>query len=77
MDTNKVPGEISHDRRRFLGTAGAAALAVGAARFGMIGRAKAQTTGASSAGLAAVDSGVNYSFGPVKQINADVLNVGA
>lgn len=53
VDTNKVPGEISHDRRRFLGTAGAAAPAVGAAQLGMTGSAKAQTTGAGSAGLAA------------------------
>ena len=30
MDTSKTPGEIGHDRRRFLGTA---ALAVGAAQF--------------------------------------------
>ena len=45
MDTGKGPGEISHDRRRFLGTAGAAALVVGAAQAGLIGSAKAQTTG--------------------------------
>jgi hypothetical protein len=32
VDTRKTPGEISHDRRRFLGTAGAAALAVGASQ---------------------------------------------
>ena len=35
MDTSKGPGEISHDRRRFLGAAGAAALAVGAAQAGI------------------------------------------
>ncbi len=76
MDTSKMPGEINHDRRRFLGAAGAAALAVGAAQIGMIGPAKAQTGAARAAGLPAVRSGANASFGPVKQINAGVLNVG-
>jgi hypothetical protein len=76
VDTSKTPGEVSHDRRRFLGTAGAAALVVGAAQFGMIGSAKAQTTGATAAGLSAVNAKTNTSFGPVRQINAGVLNVG-
>ena len=76
MDTSNGPGENSHGRRRFLGTAGAAALVAGAAQLGMIGSAKAQTTGTSSAGLAAADAGTSYSFGPLKQINAGVLNVG-
>jgi alpha/beta hydrolase fold len=74
-ETSNELGEISHGRRRFLGTAGAAALVAGAAQLGMIGSAKAQTTGTSSAGLAAA-GGTSYSFGPVKQINAGVLNVG-
>jgi len=52
MDTSERPGDINHDRRRFLGAAGAAALAVGAAQLGMIGSAKAQTSTAGSAGLA-------------------------
>jgi hypothetical protein len=75
-NTSNGPGEISHGRRRFLGVAGATALAAGAAQLGMIGSAKAQTTATSSAGLAAADAGTGYSFGPVRQINAGVLNVG-
>ena len=39
MDTSNGPGENSHGRRRFLGTAGAAALVAGAAQLGMIGSA--------------------------------------
>jgi pimeloyl-ACP methyl ester carboxylesterase len=76
VDTSETPGEINRNRRRFLGTAGAAALAVGAAQFGMIGSAKAQTSVANAAGLAAVKAGTATSFGPVKQIKAGVLNVG-
>jgi pimeloyl-ACP methyl ester carboxylesterase len=73
MDANKMPEEIDRGRRRFLGTAvGAAALAVGAAQFGMIGSAKAQTGTVA----AAARPGTNTSFGPLKQINAGVLNVG-
>jgi pimeloyl-ACP methyl ester carboxylesterase len=56
--------DISHDRRRFLGAAGAAALTAGAARLGLTGSARAQA-GAPAA-----------SFGPVRQIVAGVLDVG-
>ena len=76
MDTNAMPREINYDRRRFLGTAGTAVFAIGAAQLGMIGPAEAQTSGARTAGLAAVKPGTNTSFGPVKQIDAGVLNVG-
>jgi len=73
MDASEMPREINHDRRRFLGAAaGAAALAVGASQFGTAGSAKAATraTGAASAAAASA------SFGPVRQINAGVLNTG-
>jgi pimeloyl-ACP methyl ester carboxylesterase len=73
VDTSKTPEEVSHDRRRFLGAAGAAALAVGAAQFGMIGSAKAQT---GVVRQPAVNRGVSASFGPLRQTNAGVLNVG-
>ncbi len=77
MDTSEVPGDINHDRRRFLGAAGAAALAVGATQLGMIGSAKAQTGRVGSAGLATAGlAAASTAFGPVKQINAGVLNVG-
>ena len=75
MDTSKTTGKINHDRRRFLGAAGAAALAVGAVQLGTTGTAKAQTSEASAAGLPASEAGTSMSFGPVKQINAGVLNV--
>jgi pimeloyl-ACP methyl ester carboxylesterase len=64
MDTN-------HNRRRFLGTAGAAALAAGAAQLGMMNSAQAQTR-TSTAGAVAGSA----SFGPVRQIEAGVLNIG-
>jgi pimeloyl-ACP methyl ester carboxylesterase len=81
VDTSETHGEINHNRRRFLGTAGAATLAAGALQFGLIGSANAQTSkaqvgAAGAAGLAATRAGTAASFGPVKQINAGVLNVG-
>lgn len=76
MDTNETTGKVSHDRRRFLGAAGATALAAGAVQLGAIGAAKAQTSGTRAGGLSASQPGTSASFGPVKQINAGVLNVG-
>jgi pimeloyl-ACP methyl ester carboxylesterase len=76
METSKMPGEAGPGRRRFLGTAGAAALAVGAAQLGVIGAANAQTIKAGSAGLPAASLGTSASFGQLKQINAGVLNIG-
>lgn len=70
MDSSNVPAEVSTDRRRFLGTAGAAVLAAGAAGFGVTGTAKADpdhATGGETGGL---------SFGPVRQINAGALSTG-
>jgi len=77
MDASERPGDVNHDRRRFLGAAGAAALAVGATQLGMIGSAKAQASTAGSAGLATGGlAAASTAFGPVKQINAGVLNAG-
>jgi pimeloyl-ACP methyl ester carboxylesterase len=70
-----MPGEINRDRRRFLGAAGAAAVAIGAAQFGLAGCTKAQTTQAGALNGPALALGT-ASFGPVKQIHAGVLNVG-
>ena len=73
-----LPGEIVSDRRRFLGTAGAAAVAIGAAQFGLAGCTSPQTSaarGAGAAGRAAVSPG-KTSFGPVRHAKAGVLNVG-
>jgi pimeloyl-ACP methyl ester carboxylesterase len=69
MNAIKEPGEINCDRRRFLGTA---ALAIAAAELGMIGSAPAQ----SGKKKPAIRPGTNASFGPLKQIDAGVLNVG-
>jgi pimeloyl-ACP methyl ester carboxylesterase len=64
---------IDHRRRRFFGTA---ALSVAAARLGMIRAANAQSNEAKPTRLPAIKPGVNTSFGPLRQIDAGVLNVG-
>jgi pimeloyl-ACP methyl ester carboxylesterase len=66
---NPMPEHIDHHRRRFFG---AAALTIAAAQFGMIGSAEAQ----SAKDAAAIRPGTNTSFGPLKQIDAGLLNVG-
>jgi pimeloyl-ACP methyl ester carboxylesterase len=65
--------EINHQRRRFLG---AAAATIATARLGMSGSAAAQSSQANPARLPAIKLGTNTSFGPLKQIDAGVLNVG-
>src|ERR1700719_1532220 len=62
--------ETTQDRRLFLGTA---AMAVAATQLGMINPAAAQRTEAK---MPAIKPGTNTSFGPLKQIDAGVLNVG-
>jgi pimeloyl-ACP methyl ester carboxylesterase len=59
----------NHDRRRFLG---AAAMTIAAAQFGMTGSSQAQ----SAKDAAAIKPTTNTSFGPLKQIDAGLLNVG-
>ena len=73
MDEKESNEQIDRGRRHFLG---AAALAVGAAEFGVMGGANAAASGAARAGLATGKPGTQPSFGPVKQINAGVLDVG-
>ncbi|MGC1320524.1 MAG: alpha/beta hydrolase [Pseudolabrys sp.] len=65
--------DINHHRRRFLGTA---AMTIAAAQLVMTGSARAQSGNAGPATLPAVKPGTNTSFGPLKQIDAGVLNVG-
>jgi pimeloyl-ACP methyl ester carboxylesterase len=60
---------VDQDRRRFFGTA---AIAFAATQFGMIGTAAAQR----EAQIPPVKPKTNTSFGPLKQIDAGVLNVG-
>jgi len=62
--------DINQDRRRFVGTA---AMAVAAAQLGVSGRAEAQRMEAK---MPAIKPGTHTSFGPLKQINAGLLNVG-
>jgi pimeloyl-ACP methyl ester carboxylesterase len=65
--------QINHARRRFFGTA---AISVAAAQFALSGLAQAQSGNAKPASLPAIKPGTNTSFGPLKQIDAGVLNVG-
>jgi hypothetical protein len=65
--------DIDHDRRRFLGTA---AMTIAAAQLVMTGSAGAQSGNARPAVLPAIKPGTNTSFGPLKQIDAGLLNVG-
>ena len=64
---------INYDRRRFLGTA---SMTIAAAHLGMMGSAHARSSKAKPADLPAVKPGTNTSFGPLKQIDAGLLNVG-
>jgi hypothetical protein len=73
MDTIKMPNEINLHRRCFFGTA---AVTVAAAQLGMIGSASAQAGTAKASALPAIKPGTNKSFGPLKQIDAGVLNIG-
>ena len=65
--------EINHARRRFFGTA---AMSLAAAQFALSGLAQAQSGKAKPASLPAIKPGTNTSFGPLKQIDAGLLNVG-
>ena len=66
-------GKINLNRRSFLGTA---AMAIAAAQFGMIGNAEAHTRMTKPADQPTMKPGTNTSFGPLKQINAGLLNIG-
>ncbi|TDN61804.1 alpha/beta hydrolase [Paraburkholderia sp. BL10I2N1] len=65
--------KINDRRRGFLGTA---AMALAAAQFGMIGLAQAQSSTTKLAAVPPIKPGTNTSFGPLKQIDAGLLNVG-
>jgi pimeloyl-ACP methyl ester carboxylesterase len=64
--------EINHDRRRFLATA---IMAIASAELGMVGSSAAQSK-AKPATVPAIEPGANKSFGPLKRIDAGLLNVG-
>ena len=69
MNTIKIPENIDHYRRRFFG---AAALTAAAAQLGLLGAADAQSARTKPP---AIKPGTNTSLGPLKHINAGVLNV--
>ncbi|MEA2945292.1 MAG: hypothetical protein QOI40_622 [Alphaproteobacteria bacterium] len=73
MDSIKISEPINQHRRRFLGTA---AMTLAAAQLVLSGSAKAQPSKAKPADVPAIKPGTNTSFGPLKQIDAGLLNVG-
>jgi len=73
MDKIKTSEDVDHQRRRLFG---AAAMTFAAAQFGTIGSANAQAIKASAKALPEIKPGANTSFGPLKQIDAGVLNIG-
>jgi pimeloyl-ACP methyl ester carboxylesterase len=70
MDTTKTSKDFNFHRRRFFG---AAAMSIASAQLGVIGSANAQTAHTK---LPATKPGAHTSFGPLKQIDAGLLNVG-
>src|SRR5271168_463856 len=73
MDTIETSEQINHNRRRFFG---AAAMTVATAQLGMLGSADAQSSKVTPADTPVIKPGTNTSFGPLKQIDAGLLNVG-
>jgi pimeloyl-ACP methyl ester carboxylesterase len=72
--SQKLESGLVKNRRKFLAFAGAS---LAAARLAAIGPANAQAAkAAKSAALPAIKPGTNISFGPLKQIDAGLLNVG-
>jgi pimeloyl-ACP methyl ester carboxylesterase len=66
----------SSTRRGFLSTTAAGAATFAAGQLAAIGSADAQSNKAKRAELPKIKPGTNTSFGPLKQIDAGVLNVG-
>ena len=64
--------EITHDRRRFLATA---IMTIASAELGMVGSSAAQSK-AKPATVPPIKPGTNKSFGPLKQVDSWVLNIG-
>ena len=63
--------ELNFDRRRFLGIA---TMGIAATQLGIVNSARAESSRAKPAD--ATKRGTNRSFGPLKQIDAGLLNVG-
>jgi pimeloyl-ACP methyl ester carboxylesterase len=73
MDTIRISEHINRDRRRFVGSA---AMTLAAAQFVLSGPADAQSRKTKPVELPAIKAGAHTSFGPLKQIDAGLLNVG-
>jgi pimeloyl-ACP methyl ester carboxylesterase len=73
MDTTGVFEEIDHHRRSFFG---AAAVTVAATQLGMMRPAAAQAGNVAQTQVPTIKPGTNTSFGPLKQIEAGVVNIG-
>jgi hypothetical protein len=73
MDTIKTLEEINRDRRRFFGTA---AMTLAATQLALSGSAHAQPSKTKSAEMSRTKPGTHTSLGPLKQIDAGLLNVG-
>jgi pimeloyl-ACP methyl ester carboxylesterase len=73
MHRIEIADVINQQRRRFLSTAASAAAA---SQLGMISFASAQMGNAEGARSPALNPATTTSFGPIKQIDAGVLNVG-
>src|SRR5262245_32860332 len=66
------PSLVDRERRRFLGTA----MGLAVAELVAPGSVRAQSTMTGPTAVPASGSGSNASFGPLKQIDAGVLNIG-
>jgi pimeloyl-ACP methyl ester carboxylesterase len=71
MNTMNI--DDAYDRRRFLGSA---AMTMAAAGLGVIASASSLAGQGAVATLPSVKPGTNTSFGPLKQIDAGLLNIG-
>ncbi len=73
MDTINTSEHINLHRRRFFG---AAAMTIAASQFAINGSAEAQSGTTKPATVPTTKAGTNNSFGPLKQVDAGLLNVG-
>src|SRR5437764_7081765 len=73
MDQIKTPEQIDRARRHLLG---AAALALAAAELGITATADAQAREPKGSERQAIPSASNASFGPLKQVEAGLLDIG-
>jgi len=73
MEAIKMFEDIDLHRRRFFGTA---AMSIAAAQLILSDSAHAQPSKGKPAELPNINAGTNTSFGPLKQIDAGLLNIG-